>query len=67
MLVLGRREGETVKVGESIEVTVVEIDGKYVRLGFSAPKEVGIVRSELCTGEIPGVHFNGDVPGSDCV
>ena len=62
MLVLGRREGETVKIGDHIEITVVAIKGNTVRLGFKAPPEVHVIRTELCTSEIPSVHFNGTEP-----
>jgi|GEM_PF-2293740 len=62
MLVLGRRENETVRVGNDIEVTVVAIHDNYVRLGFKAPAEISVLRTELInkTDKIPGVHFNGN-------
>ncbi len=47
MLVLSRREGEIIKIGEGIELTVVSIRGDRVRLGIAAPPEVQIVREEL--------------------
>ncbi len=47
MLVLSRREGETIKIGDGIELTVVSIRGDHVRLGIAAPPEVPIVREEL--------------------
>ncbi len=48
MLVLSRKMGERVVVGDSIQVTVVTIKGKQVRLGFLAPADVLIRREELC-------------------
>jgi carbon storage regulator len=48
MLVLSRRPGEEVVIGENIRITVVAIRGNQVRLGFSAPPEVSIQREELC-------------------
>jgi len=46
MLVLGRKMDGVVKIGESIEVTVVQIRGDKVRLGIKAPREVPIVRDD---------------------
>ncbi len=48
MLVLQRKPGESVVIGEEVEVTVIEIrDGQKVRLGFSAPGEIPIHRKEV--------------------
>lgn len=47
MLVLSRRIGETLNIGEEITLTVLGISGNQVRVGIEAPKEVNIVRSEL--------------------
>jgi carbon storage regulator len=44
MLVLGRKRGETVRIGTDITVAVLEVSGGRVRLGFAAPAQVGIVR-----------------------
>ncbi len=47
MLVLSRKRGETIVVGENIEVSILEVQGNRVRLGFKAPAEVRIRREEL--------------------
>lgn len=47
MLILQRRPGESLRIGEDIEVTVVAIEGGKIRLAISAPKDVTILRSEL--------------------
>jgi len=47
MLILSRRVGETIKIGDDISFTVLNISGNQVRLGLDAPKDVNIVRSEL--------------------
>lgn len=47
MLVLKRRVGENVHLGPDITVTVLEMKGGQVRLGFEAPQTVHIVRGEL--------------------
>lgn len=47
MLILQRRAGESLLIGEDITVSVVSIDGVRVRLAISAPDHVPILRSEL--------------------
>ncbi len=47
MLVLSRRERERIKLGDSIIVTVVRVDGDKVRLGIEATPEVIFLRDEL--------------------
>ncbi len=47
MLVLSRKVGESVLIGDNIRVTLVAIRGEQVRLGFTAPNEVRILRHEL--------------------
>ena len=47
MLVLSRRQGERILVGEDITVTLVRIDKHSVRLGIEAPKHMAILREEL--------------------
>jgi carbon storage regulator len=47
MLVLSRKPGEKVVVGNDITLTVVEVRGDRVRLAFDAPDQVRILRAEL--------------------
>ncbi|MCX7817058.1 MAG: carbon storage regulator CsrA [Syntrophales bacterium] len=47
MLVLTRKTGEKVNIGDSIQVTVLEIRGSAVRLGIKAPKNVPVYREEI--------------------
>ncbi len=47
MLVLSRKKNESVLIGDSVKVTVVEIRGDKVRLGFEAPGEVRVHREEV--------------------
>jgi len=47
MLVLSRKEGERIVIGERIVMTVVEMRGGRVRLAFDAPPEVAIHRQEI--------------------
>lgn len=47
MLILTRKNGESVVVGNSIRITVVELSPGVVRLGFEAPSDVSIYREEI--------------------
>lgn len=47
MLVLSRKLGEKVVIGNNIVLTVVDIDNGKIRLGIEAPRDVPVVRSEL--------------------
>ena len=47
MLILTRKVGEALKVGEKITVTVMGIKGNQVRIGISAPKDVEVHREEI--------------------
>jgi len=51
MLVLSRKLGESVKVGDQVVVTVVEIRGNNIRLGFDAPREIPITRPDVIATE----------------
>lgn len=47
MLILTRRIGETLMVGDEVTVTVLGVKGNQVRLGVNAPKEVAVHREEI--------------------
>jgi len=49
MLVLTRKKGQSIMVGEDIEITVVDIQGDQIRLGIEAPRNVAIHRKEVFT------------------
>ncbi|MFD3259370.1 carbon storage regulator CsrA [Paenibacillus lentus] len=50
MLVLKRKLGESVMIGDQIQVQILGIEGDQIKLGFVAPKEVQILRQELYIG-----------------
>jgi carbon storage regulator len=52
MLVLTRRPGQSIRIGDSVELVVVRIDGDRVVLGVEAPREVRVVRAELLTAVV---------------
>jgi carbon storage regulator len=47
MLVLSRKVGERIRIGDSVVITVVRVTGGGVRLGIEAPAELPVVREEL--------------------
>lgn len=69
MLVLSRKNGERINIGDNIEMVVVKIRGDKVRLGFEAPRDVTIDRHEVheakrraeAAGEEASLEGGGDV------
>ena len=47
MLILSRRIGESVKIGDDVTVTVLGVKGTNIRLGFAAPKDLAVHREEV--------------------
>ena len=47
MLVLSRKQNERIRVGESVVVTIVRVNGDKVRIGIEAPSEMRVLRDEL--------------------
>ena len=47
MLVLSRKPGEAIRIGEDIEISIIEVRGDTVRIGIDAPRSVPVFRKEL--------------------
>jgi carbon storage regulator len=47
MLILTRRVGEALKIGDNIDITILSIKGNQVRIGINAPKDVPVHREEI--------------------
>lgn len=47
MLILTRRVGETVMIGDDVSITVLGVKGNQVRIGVNAPKDVAVHREEI--------------------
>jgi len=78
MLALTRYKDESIRIGDNIDVTVIEVRGDRVRLGIVAPKGISVWRTELLDepkenrlpptmsrcrcGELPKCHSSGDEP-----
>ncbi len=47
MLVLTRKPGQSIMIGDGVEIQVLSVAGEKVRIGVTAPREVGIYRNEV--------------------
>lgn len=47
MLVLKRKVGEKIQIGDDIEIQILDVEGDTIKIGFNAPRQVQIMRSEL--------------------
>ena len=47
MLVLTRKAGESLMIGENIEIKVIAVDGNYIKIGIAAPRSVSVFRKEV--------------------
>ncbi len=47
MLILTRRAGEALRIGDDIEITVMAVNGTQVRIGIKAPRDVAVDREEI--------------------
>ena len=63
MLILTRRVGETLMVGDEVTVTVLGVKGNQVRIGVNAPKEVAVHREEIYQ-RIPREKDGGEPSGN---
>ncbi len=62
MLILTRKRGETVLIGENVTVTVLGVKGQQVRIGIDAPKDVEIHREEVVNRQ--NSHEDDDLEGT---
>ena len=63
MLILSRRAGESLRIGDDVEVTVLRVSAGQVSLGIRAPKQVAVLRGELAAAIAGGnVAAAGSAP-----
>ena len=64
MLVLSRKPGEKILIGDNVTVTIVRIGPNTVRIGIEAPRDMNIVREELCetAGHVDDQHIDHHDP-----
>jgi carbon storage regulator len=66
MLVLSRRIGESVVIGNDVTVTVLEVRGDVVRIGIDAPRSVAVHRAELLA-QLETANLEAASPSDDAV
>lgn len=66
MLVLSRRVGESIVIGDDVTVTVLEVRGDVVRLGIKAPRSVSVHREELLR-ELEETNREAASPSEDSI
>ena len=59
MLVLNRRRGESIIIGDNISITVLDTDGGNVKIGINAPREVKVDRAEIHERKARGPGYLG--------
>jgi carbon storage regulator len=63
MLILTRRVGETLMIGDNVSVTVLRVKGNQVRLGVNAPRDVSVHREEI----FEKIRHESDDPSHEAV
>ncbi|MDP5070036.1 MAG: carbon storage regulator CsrA [Congregibacter sp.] len=64
MLILTRKEGESLRLGDDITVTVVSVKGGNVRIGIDAPRDLAVHREEIYDKISEGADAKGVAPGT---
>jgi carbon storage regulator len=64
MLILTRKSGEGIRIGEDIRIVIVEVKGNHVRIGIDAPKDMQVHRDEVYE-KIRQENINASVSGTD--
>lgn len=65
MLILTRRVGEALMIGDQVSVTVLGVKGNQVRIGISAPKDVAVHREEIYQKIRKGDGVDGELEAVD--
>jgi carbon storage regulator len=65
MLVLTRKQGEKIRIGDDVVITVVRTKGKTVRLGIQAPAHVPVLRGEIAAAIAGEAHRSAHAAGEE--
>ena len=65
MLILSRRVGESVLIGDDVTITVLRVKGNQVRLGVNAPKSVSVQREEMSERIAPEIAAAASESGAE--
>lgn len=68
MLILARKAGQSIRIGNEIDITVIEVRGDQVRLGITAPRNIAVHRKELlnqASEQSPPASEQNDIPGEN--
>lgn len=65
MLILTRKEDESLRIGEDITITVVSVKGGHVRLGIEAPRDLAVHRTEIYDKIAEGDAADGEEPTAE--
>lgn len=65
MLILTRRVGETVMIGDEVTITVLGVKGNQVRIGINAPKHIAVHREEIYERIKREQHGGAEVPPAE--
>ena len=61
MLILTRRPGESLLIGDDVEITLINVEGNQVKVGIKAPDDVTILRAELVDRQVDAVESDRSV------
>lgn len=67
MLVLSRKQNQSIVIGENIQLEILKVSGNTVRIGISAPREVKVLRGELAPFGISDDGFGAETPAGEAV
>lgn len=65
MLILTRKVGESITIGEEIQIKVLSVKGGQVRIGVDAPKSVRVARNDQAASSLPSLTHESDAVDSD--
>ncbi|MDR0569694.1 MAG: carbon storage regulator [Clostridiales Family XIII bacterium] len=65
MLVISRKPGEELKIGDSVRVSVISVNGDKVTIGIDAPRDIPVLRGELVDTIESNQESSAQLPGAE--